>query len=381
MACRFLSTIVCVDYDSRNGYTMCLSESGELLSFGNHNKGAHGQIEKLVFPPKVIPLLNITSFGCGMDHSVCLDNNGNVYSFGSNEFGQLGIGKSKFILNHTHKPRKVNLPPIKQVSCGNNFAICISEEGGLFSFGCNKLGQLGLENNKSSKSPKQLEFCEVIDFIECGGNHVICKTLNDDVYAWGCNGYGQLGIENKCDAHLLPTKCINWPKDIIDIKCGFSHTVILTSNREVYTVGNNQLGQLGRKSKNDSRVSIQKLLRLSDIIRIECGYYHSLCIDTQNRLIVFGGNGYGQLGLGDDVEYEYTIIHPSLSNIIDISSKGCHTFVKTYSNQIYSFGLSFTIQIGSEIEDYQFTPMRVFQDNETIWCSNINISRAKSARK
>ena len=74
--------------------------------------------------------------------------------------------------------------------------------------------------------------------------------------------------------------------------------------------------------------------------------------------------------------------HPSLSNIIDISNGGNHSFAKTSNNEIYAFGYNEYLQLGIETEHAnQTTPIRVFEENEDIWFSNINISsRVKSAR-
>merc|ERR1711862_1071214 len=127
--------------------------------------------------------------------------------------------------------------------------------------------------------------------------------------------------------------------------------------------------------------SFQKIEDLSEITRIECGGCHSLCIDINNDLYVFGNNEGGELGLGDTDNRSKPIKHPSLSNIIDISKGGFHTFVKTSNNEIYAFGNNEYTQLGIETEDeHQITPIRVFEDNEDIWFSNINKSKAKSAR-
>ena len=97
-------------------------------------------------------------------------------------------------------------------------------------------------------------------------------------------------------------------------------------------------------------------------------------------MYVFGNNEFGQLGLGDTDNRNKPIKHPSLSNIIDIS-KGNHSFVKTSNNEIYAFGYNRCSQLGIKTEDNkQITPIRVFEENEDIWFSNINKSKAKSAR-
>ena len=106
-----------------------------------------------------------------------------------------------------------------------------------------------------------------------------------------------------------------------------------------------------------------------------------MCIDSDNNLYLFGTNSFGQLGLGDTYHRFAPVKHPSLVNVIDISSKGQHTFVKTSNNEIFSFGFNVSVQLGIKTEDkYQIIPIRVFEDNENIWHSNIPKSKAKSAR-
>ena len=107
-----------------------------------------------------------------------------------------------------------------------------------------------------------------------------------------------------------------------------------------------------------------------------------MCIDINNNLWFFGSNEHGQLGLGDNLDIYKPIQHPTLSNIIDISSGGNHTFVKTIDNKIFAFGANKHSQIGIETEDdNQLTPIQVFIDKEDIWCSTIGKSKQKSARK
>merc|ERR1711862_1084689 len=105
-----------------------------------------------------------------------------------------------------------------------------------------------------------------------------------------------------------------------------------------------------------------------------------MCVDINHDLYIFGYNDYGQLGLGNTTKRNKPIKHPSLSNIIDISKGGNHSFVKASNNEIYTFGDNYRLQLGIKTEHfYQTTPIRVFEDNEDIWHSNIK-PKAKSAR-
>ena len=378
------------------GYTLCTSGNGEVYSFGKNSKRAHGHKEEHVFSPTKIPSLrNIKSIDCGCFHTVCLDNDGIAFTFGCNGYGELGVGKEVRELEYTYIPQKLNLPLIKQVSCGNSFTICLSEDGELYSFGYNYFGQLGKGDNENCNYPNKIESLKDIDFIECGGNSSICKSFDNTIYVWGCDGQGQLGIGTLIDHNIPINGNLLWPNNVVDIKCGFAHLIVLTSNQKVFSCGSNDYNELGRGVGGVFLTTLEMIESLSEIVRIQCGDVHTMCIDNYDRIYIFGSNLYGQLGLDyKDAQLDYKDIniyngsikpikHPSLSNIIDISSKGNHSFVKTSHNEIYAFGRNCCSQLGKETSYInQNIPMQVLNGDENIWNSNIYIpSQAKSARK
>ena len=241
MARRESSTIVCA-----YGYTVCISNEWNVYSFGSTDSKGHGHEENKVIPPKQIPNLKcIQAIDCGWGHTICLDIEGNVFTFGRNYFGQLGVGKDVRTLGSTHIPQKVNLPPIKQISSGSYFSLCLSERGHVFSFGHQVYGQLG-HSSDYYYCPVKIDSLSDIEFIICGSNTCFCKSSKNEIFAWGRNDQGQLGI-GIIEHQYRPILCTNWPNDIIDIKSGAVHTLVLTPNGDVLSRGYNYYEQLGRK--------------------------------------------------------------------------------------------------------------------------------------
>ena len=372
----FATTLICCDYCGI-GYTLCLSNSGELHEFGKLEYRGQEKESKVFLPRKISLLKDIKTVSRGSFHCLALDINGIVFCFGNNDVGQLGIHGASIIV----EPQQINLPIIEQISCGGDFSMCLSENGELFSFGFGYYGNLGIGSTKEYNTPQKINL-KNIDFVRCGGDFTMCKTFDNEIYSWGLNATGQLGLGSSEYQQNLPKKLKDvWYDEIIDIACGTSFTLLLTANYEVFSCGRNDFGQLGRKINTNYSSSFQQIEELSEITRIECGYTHSMCVDINNDLYVFGYNKYGQLGLGDTDNRYTPIKHPSLSNIIDISNGGYHTFIKTSNNEIYAFGRNNRSQLGIKTEhENQITPIRVFEDNEDIWFSNINKSKAKSAR-
>ena len=342
MATRLVPTIV-----NGIGYSLALSDTGDVFSMGSGSSQGHGHRSCKVCPPKKISSLqNIKAIDCGFGHSACLDAHGNVFIFGSNQFGLLGIGRDPSSLPDTYKPQKIDLPPIKQVVCSGISNICVSEDGDIYSFGFNEYGQLGLGNTKHYNRPQKVKSLKNVDFVQCGRFHTICKTLNNEIYVWGKNIEGQLGIGSHNNEHS-PVKCESWPNNIVDIKCGNNHTIVLTLDGDLYSCGSNEFYQLGRNLiDSDCSPHLSKIPTVSGILQVSCGEEYSMCINNNGDLFLFGANNFGQLGFGDYCERKEPTKNPLLSNIIDISSRGRHTFVKNSLNEIYAFGGNQTAQFG-----------------------------------
>ena len=155
MRCRTISTIVC-----NNNSTLCINNDGIAISFGFREE--EGQ-EVTFFPPKmIISVQNIQSVALGAHHSVYLDFEGNVFTFGRNTHGQLGIRNDS--LQYTCTPQKVNLPLCKEIFCGSGFTLCLTKDGLVYSFGNNFFGQLGLgTNEKQCCIPQIIELLQDVE--------------------------------------------------------------------------------------------------------------------------------------------------------------------------------------------------------------------------
>ena len=112
---------------------------------------------------------------------------------------------------------------------------------------------------------------------------------------------------NKVD----PFKCNDWPDNIVDVKCGFFFTLVLTSSGEVYSCGSNTNLQLGREAPDDRSASLERI-ELYEIIRIECGNFHSMCIDIYGNFYVFG-----RIFMAIRIRKEYKSTHYKTSYIIE----------------------------------------------------------------
>lgn len=120
-----------------------------MLSFGRNSSGQCGHEKLHVFDtPKLIKGLrhvNVVQAAAGTKHSLFLTDGGVVYACGENKYGKLGIGPRHAKREIIAQPMQIdyNGAPIVQVGCGGDFSAILDIEGNLYTFGFPEYGQLG----------------------------------------------------------------------------------------------------------------------------------------------------------------------------------------------------------------------------------------------
>ena len=177
-------------------YSLFQNNKGEIFACGHNREGTCGlgHFNHPQITPSLIPNVpsNIVHFVCGANHSLFLDSEGNVFSVGYNEYGQLGLGHNT---NQNELNKISNIPPIKMISCGFESSYLIDFEGSLWSFGRNDEGQLGHNDKTSKNAPKIVNTVEDIRQISSGAcsSHFFVKNSQNQIFATGRNQLGQLG--------------------------------------------------------------------------------------------------------------------------------------------------------------------------------------------
>ena len=202
-----------------------------------------GKNDEVLLPIQITTLPFIKQVSCGGNFTVCVDYDGFVWSFGQNNYGQLGTGnKTNF-----NVPQQIqNIPPVLSVDCGLQHTLFITKDLDLWSCGSNEHGQLCLENQEDQSTPQQTFFSN-IKRISIGAYHSLFQNINGEIYSCGYNKSGACGLGHFKHPQITPSLIPNLPPNIVQMVCGYYFSLFLDSEGNVFSVGDNYFGQLGRE--------------------------------------------------------------------------------------------------------------------------------------
>lgn len=182
-----------------------------------------------------------------------LTNLGNVYGFGSNSSGQIGVGgESNPSMSTISSPTKLNLSNIVSISTNNNNGFAINENGELFSWGSNAASGRGYNFGFNFWTPGKLSFPnlevnEKIISVSNNSSHGLATTNFGNVFSWGTSG-SKLGIGYDQNSYYSPQKILfnlGTDEKVIQVSAGVSYSLFLTNNGRLFACGSSDYGSLG----------------------------------------------------------------------------------------------------------------------------------------
>lgn len=289
----------------------------------------------------------------GYNHCLAIDYEGNLWSWGLNDFGQLG---------NNMKDNKIHDVPVQivkdkkfvKIAAGYLYSMAIDEEGNLWTCGYNRYGQLGDGTNINKSSFVKISMETKFAQISAGNYHCLAIDVNGNLWAWGQNNVAQLGDETRIDKNS-PVQVISGTY-FKDISAGENHSLAIDSEGNLWGWGDSSYGQAG--VKNGIRTP-GKIKEETKFMEISAGRKYSLAIDSEGKLWAVGYNYFGQLGDGTTVDKNSFIQIASDKKFVHISSGDSSSFGIDNEGNNWAWGKSgYFLGIGT-YDEKVLVPMQV----------------------
>ncbi|CAO0790984.1 unnamed protein product [Mucor circinelloides] len=181
-------------------FTIALSSAGRLYGVGTSrwNELAGSSAENLI--ELDVGLTDIISVACGWRHTVALDRHGQVYGWGWGKHGQLGPSNTPPKDKKDIRPvQKITMPqPIVQIACGHLHTLLRGQDGTVYAFGSDKYGQLGSINEMTHRAAS---------WVDAGWHHSAILGDNGSLQLFGRNDHGQLGCQTSLAQMMAQIAC------------------------------------------------------------------------------------------------------------------------------------------------------------------------------
>ncbi|MDP0501918.1 MAG: CARDB domain-containing protein [Verrucomicrobiota bacterium JB022] len=252
------------------------------------------------------------------------------------------------------------------LEAGDNYVMVITESGELWTWGTSATGGLGLDTATTAINPTRvLGDREWLD-VAIGADHTVAIAADGSLWAWGSNASGQLGTGGT-DDRRVPQR-IGYDNDWKDVDATGSYTLALKSNGVLYGWGSNNNAQLLRSPStfprqlsplilNDSRNSLSGV----KITAMSAGVNHVLAVDSEGRLLGWGLNASGQLGIPGlpALPSQSVQVISTDPKWVSVEAGAVQSFALDNQGQVYAFGYGTLGSLGLGGTSTASTPTRV----------------------
>jgi alpha-tubulin suppressor-like RCC1 family protein len=329
------------------------------------------------------------TLSAGSSHSVVLNDDGTVWSWGDNSYGELGDGTNN---NSTTPVQAVGLSGIVSVAAGDGFTIALKNDGTVWGWGENLDGALG-DVSKVNRNTPALVKVQVRDsnggllwkndaggkpLIDADGNRIpvlvvfsgvtaisagnafsVALRADGTVWTWGYNWNGQLGSGITASRTTLPDQAAI--SGAVAISAGSDDIIVLKSDGTVWGWGGNFDGELGvGGSWNLPQADPVQAAGISGVVAIAEGDRSTLVLKNDGTVWAWGANWYGQLGDGTTKGRNTPGQVPGLSGITAIAAgqKGYSMALKN-DGTVWTWGANWNGQLGDGTLTDRWAPGQV----------------------
>ena len=375
---------------SLGAHILALKDAGSSLQLWVWGRNTDGQLglgdkiertEPVEYDGSTAGIGNVVKAEAGGDFTVLLDDNGDVWTCGSNLIGQLGLGLPMGTDDDVTIPQQVSVSNIIDIAVGTWHTLALRNDGTVFSWGSDIYGALGRDNGENFQPADVNTATDVITLTGHGlttGTKI--KFSSTGILPGGLNGTTYYYVraltantiavyptrndaENDINRQNLFTQGTGTHTAILPqlpgialtgvaaIAAGSHHSLFLMDDGTVRTCGRNTDGELGDGTNVNRRTPVEIGLGTGTVTAVVAGCHFSLALMDDNTLKSWGDNSYGQLGDGTNVDSNVPVTvngdSSPLENVSAISAGTYHAIALTTGGFVWTWGRNDAGQLGT----------------------------------
>lgn len=320
-------------------HSVVLKKDGTVWAWGKNTNGQLGNNSTTVSysAVQVQGLTNITAISTESNHNLALKNDGTVWAWGYNYTGCIGDGSSGAGSDKLVPVKVSNISNVIDIDAGNNYSLALDNNGYLWSWGDNYYGELGTGNTTELHTPTQVQ----TNVIDIAAGKIFSLLLKNDSTVWACgsNDAGQLGNgQILWAAHPNFTQVLGINK-VRYIASGSAHSLAIKNDGTAWAWGYNSSGQIGDSTTTDRTSPTEMHLDCKICTNDSC-FLSNLSVGIKTLESSFGSI---PLVYPNPTKGALTILMGSKYNLI--STKLINVFGQIVNSQVYGNTDQFNVDI------------------------------------
>ncbi|OJU47861.1 MAG: hypothetical protein BGN96_05740 [Bacteroidales bacterium 45-6] len=235
-----------------SSHSLAIRDDGTLWAWGYnvYSQLGTGNTTDSSIPVKVGTATNWSQIAAGNYHSIGIQSDGSLWVWGSNAYGQMGNSSTGTNLT---VPTKIGTGSTwKQVTAGSDHNLAIKADGTLWTWGRNDFGQLG--NGNAINSSSFVQVAGSWSSVSSRNFHNTAIKADGTLWTWGYNLYGALGNGNNSNSNI-PVQ-VGTDIDWVRTSSGVYHSLGIKKGGALWTWGYNRYGQLGNGSITNTNIPV-----------------------------------------------------------------------------------------------------------------------------
>ena len=361
-----------IKVEAGQNYSLAIGDDGRTYAWGANYVGQLGTdaveyasaVPVVVQQPEGVAFTDITA---GLQHSYARGDDGYIYSWGDNDYGQLGNGMARsnnFTPERVHHSEGVTY---EQITAGNNHGVSVGRDGSIYTWGSSSGGALGraTDDFPASSIPVIVRQPDDVTFtlVSAGESHSLALGDDDNVYAWGANQYGEVGDGTVSTANVPVRVQLPEEIEITSLATGFGHSLALSADGRIFAWGHNFSGELGNGTTVSSSVPVLvEQPEGVDFIQIAAGSSHSIALGDDGKTYAWGNNARNQLGNNATKYASWTpvqVTQPAGVTFTRITAGYEHNLATGNDGNTYAWGSDWYGELGNGPAPGSSSPVRV----------------------